>query len=120
MSRTQQLEHKGKTIFYMDFSNAAHAAEIRDIMTESVQYIRTQPPCSVLTISNVTGMRFSNEIKELFNEFLKDNKPYIKASAVIGLNGLQLIFNGLLKITGRHINVFNSTEEAKEWLVNSD
>ena len=116
MPGTQQINYKGKTIYYMDFSYVAQASEIRTIMNESIQYIRSQPPESVLSISNITGMRFSNEIKSLFNDFIRENKPFIKASAVVGLNGLQLIFNGLLKVTGRHINSFSSDTEAKEWL----
>ena len=61
-------------------------------------------------------MRFTQEIKDLFNAFIEGNKPYIKASAVYGLNGLQFIFNALLRITNRHINSFNSEIEAKDWL----
>jgi hypothetical protein len=101
----------------MDFSNINQASEIKRIMIESATFIRSQPAGTVLSLSNITGMRFTQEIKDLFNEFIEGNKTYIKASAVIGLNGLQLIFNGLLKITNRHINSFNSEIEAKDWLV---
>jgi hypothetical protein len=63
-------------------------------------------------------MHFNNEIKELFQNFIKGNKPYVKAGAVIGLNGLQqIIYNGLMKLTGREIKSFASFESAKDWLV---
>lgn len=117
MPRIQQIQYKEKNIFYMDFSNAATAAEIRNIINESIQYIRNQPATSVLALSNVTGMRFTQEIKEMFNAFIDGNKPFIKGSAVYGLNGLQLILNGILKVTNRHINSFNSETEAKDWLI---
>jgi len=117
MCGPQPIIYKGRTIIYMDFSNCAHASDIRNIMHESLQYIRSQPPETVLSLSNITGMRFTQEIKDLFNEFIEGNKPYIKASAVIGLNGLQLIFNGLLKVTHRDINSFDTDIAAKEWLV---
>lgn len=116
MPGAQQILHNGQVIFYMDFSNINHTSEIKNIMNESAVYIRNQPSGSVLSLSNITGMRFTQEIKVLFNDFIKENKPYIKASAVIGLNGLQLIFTGLLKVTNRNINSFNSEIEAKEWL----
>ena len=119
MPGVQQINYKGHVIYFMDFSNIAKATEIRDIMHESAQYIHSQPPASVLSLSNVTGMRFTQEIKELFNTFIEGNKPYIKASAVFGLNGLQLIFNGLLRVTNRHINSFSSEIEAKDWLVSN-
>ena len=117
MPGIQQINYKEKVIFYMDFSNVALASEIRKIMHESTLYIRNQSPASVLTLSNVNGMRFTQEIKDLFNEFIEGNKPYIKASAVFGLNGLQLIFNGLLRVTNRHIDSFGSEKDAKDWLV---
>ena len=117
MSRTQQIEYKGKNIFCIDFSNVAKASEIKEIIHESVQYIRSQPAESVLTLTNVTGMSFSNEIKELFNDFIKGDKPYIKASAVYGLNGLQIIFSSLLRITDRSIKNFTGEQEAKDWLI---
>jgi hypothetical protein len=116
MPRTQQIIHNGKSIFYMDFSNIALASEIRNIINESIMYIHSQAPESVLTLSNISSMRFSNEVKDLFNDFIEGNKPFIKASAVIGLNGLQFIFNGLLKITHRNIKTFSSEIEAKNWL----
>jgi len=116
MPGTQQIIHNGKTIYYMDFSNVALASEIRNIINESIAYIRSQPLESVLSLSNITNMSFSNEIKDLFNDFIEGNKPFIKASALIGLNGLQFIFIGLLKITHRNIKPFSSEMEAKNWL----
>jgi hypothetical protein len=119
MSRVQQIQYKEKNIYCMDFSNVATAAEIRNIINESITFIRSQPPSSVLALSNVTGMRFTQEIKDMFNAFIDGNKPYIKCSAVFGLNGLQIILNGILKVTNRHINSFNSEKEAKDWLVSN-
>ena len=117
MCGAQQITYKGKLIFYMDFSHCSKAADIKKVISESLPFIRSQPPATVLTLSDITGMSFTQEIKDLFNEFIEGNKPFIKASAVTGLNGLQLIFNGLLRVTHRDINSFNSDTEAKEWLI---
>lgn len=121
MSRVQHVSHKGKVIYHMDFSNLTAAQDIRDIMVESAMYIRTQPRGSVITLTDISGMHFSNEVKDLFAEFIKGNKPYVKASAVIGVNGLQqILYNGLMKITGRDIKSFSSTGVALDWLVSSN
>ncbi len=117
MAGAGQIIYNGQVILYMDFSNVLQASEIKSIILESALYIRSQPTGSVLTLSNISGMRFTQEIKDLFTDFIEGNKTYIKASAVIGLNGLQLIFNGLLKVTNRHINSFNNEIEAKDWLI---
>ena len=117
MAKPQQLVHNRKAIFHMDFSNLNNPLEIKDLINESIRYIRVQPPLSTLTLTNVQGMHFSNEIKGMFNDFIKGNKPYVKAGAVTGLSGLQqIVYNGLMKVTGRDIKAFSNAEEAKNWL----
>jgi hypothetical protein len=117
MSKTQTLVHNGKTIYHMDFSNLNNPLEIQNLIKESVRFIRLQPPSSVLTLTNIQGMHFNTEIKELFNDFIKGNKPYVKAGAVIGISGMQqILYNGLMKVTGRDIKAFDKAEEAKNWL----
>lgn len=50
--------------------------------------------------------------------FLKGNKPYIKISSVFGMSGLaRILFNGLMKITGRDIRSFENMTDAQEFLV---
>ena len=105
----------------MDFSMAKKAEEISAIMSESKQFIRKQPLKSVLALTNADGLHFNKDIVHLFAEFLKGNKPHIKASALIGINGLtQVVLNGIMKVTGRDIRSFTSAESAKEWLISRD
>lgn len=121
MPRIQKINHKGKEIFHMDFSNINNVQEIRDMMIESAMYIRSQPRESVITLTNISGMHFSSEIKDLFGEFIKGNKPYVKAGAVIGVSGLQqILYNGLMKVTGRDIRSFSNDGVAKDWLVDAN
>lgn len=118
MTRVKEITHKGKIIFSMDFSNVRDKDVINNIIRESVRYIRSKPENSVLTLTNIQDMHFSNEIREMFNGFMKGNKPYVKAGTVIGLNGLQqILYNSLLKVTGRDIRSFNNEIAAKEWLI---
>jgi hypothetical protein len=117
-SRTQQINYKGKVIFMMDFSNLRDKQEIQELISESAMFIRSQPRGSVLTFTNLSGMFFNNEVRDLFSNFLKGNKPYVKGGAVIGLNGLQqIVYNGLMKLTGRDIKSFSNDISAKDWLV---
>lgn len=117
MPRTQQIVHNGKKIYQMDFTKLNNVNEIKDLISESVRFIRVQPPQSLLTLTLINDMHFSTEIKDLFNDFIKGNKPHVKAGAVIGLSGLQqIVYNGLMKMTGRDIKSFNNVEEAKNWL----
>lgn len=118
MPRTQQIFHGGKKIFHMDFSNLNNVQDIKGVISESIKHIRSQSSGSTLTLTDINGMHFSNEIKDLFSDFIKGNKPYVKAGAVIGLSGLQqILYNGLMKITGRDIKSFSNIQSAKDWLV---
>ncbi len=118
MNRTKTITHKGINIFYMDFSNAKSVDEIADVISESIAFIRKQPHYTVTGLTNMENMFFNNEVKNQFTSFLKGNKPYMKTSAVFGMSGLaRILFNGLMKITGRDVRSFEKFEDAKEFLV---
>lgn len=115
--KTQLISHAGRTLFYMNFAGLRDEKEITSVIKESAYFIRHQPVNSVLGLTNIDGMHFNGSIKDLFVEFVKGNKPFLKASAVVGIVGLkQLMFNGVMKVSGRDIKSFNSIEEAKDWL----
>ena len=119
--RNQLLDHKGKRIYYMDFSNLKTQDEISALINSSITFIRSQPSSSLLTMTNISNMHFNNEIKELFSSFVKGNKPYVKAGTVVGISGLQsIVYNALMKITGRNIKSMSSVDAAKEWLVSNN
>jgi hypothetical protein len=118
MPRVQQIAHNGKSIFFMDFTNLNNTDDIKSTIEESISFIRKQQASSVLTLTDINGMHFNNDIKNLFNDFIHGNKPYVKAGAVVGLNGLQkILYNGLMKLTGRDIRSFDDHKSAKDWLV---
>ena len=56
------LNHKGKDIVYINFSygNVLDKKQAAlDLIEEEKSYIATHPPNSLLTITDVTGLRFS-------------------------------------------------------------
>jgi len=117
MRKPEFINYNGKTFFFMNFSDLREVDAVKALVQESANYIRSQPEKSVLTLSNITGMHFNNEIKNVFSDFLKGNKPYIKASAVVGLGGLQrIVYNGIMKLTGREIRSFENIMVAQDWL----
>ncbi len=105
----------------MDFTNLKTLHEINAVINESTNFIRIRPATSLYCLTNIKEMHFNNEIKDLFQIFVKGNKPFVKSSAVVGLSGLQqIVYNGLMKITGRNIKSFSSLEEAKDWLTGTN
>ncbi|MCF8358864.1 MAG: hypothetical protein K9H26_08910 [Prolixibacteraceae bacterium] len=118
MKKPEFINHKGKTIVYLDFTNMKKKDEIIQLEDEGAKYIRSQPPKSVLTLTNMENMFFNNEIKKYFEGVVKGNAPYVKAGAVLGMSGLiSIMYNAFIKITGRNIKSFKAKEEALDYLV---
>jgi len=118
MKQPEIISHQGTRIFYMDFSGMRNVDEIDELIRFSKDYIRYQPEKSVITLSNIEGMHFNAEVKNMFSEFISGNKMYVSHGAVVGINGLQrIVYNGIMKLTGRDLRSFESIESAKDWLV---
>jgi hypothetical protein len=118
MSRCKTVLHKATKIYYIDFSGLRTPDEIAEVMSESKTHIRNQPPKSMITLANIEGMHFNGSIKDLFIEFVKGNKEFVQHSAIIGVDGLRrIVFNGVIKMTGRDIRCLGSFEDAINWLV---
>jgi len=117
MNRTQIINYRGKKVFFHDYSSLQSADEIALVMKEVRAYIHIQPLMSVYSLASIEGMHFNSTIKDMFNELLKSNKAYVKASAIVGVTGLkQIVFNGIMRISGRDVKAFSSLELAKDWL----
>jgi hypothetical protein len=116
MERVRFIEHKGKKILHLDFAHAK-SDEVLRIIEEARPTIAAQPPKSVFTLTDVTDSGFNSQVSDAMKEFVAHNKPYVAASAVVGVTGLkQIIFNAVMKFSGRQLHAFNSLAEAKEWL----
>jgi hypothetical protein len=77
-----------------------------------------EPEKSVLLVSLVNNAHFSRESNREMKEYVKSNGRYVKASAVVGVSGLQgIVINAAIDSAGRPINVFDDVEKAKDWLV---
>jgi hypothetical protein len=119
--RVQTINHLGKRIFLLDFSKLKTEDEIKSVIEESKSIIRQQALGTSICLANIDDMHFNNQIKDLFLDFVKGNKPYMKASAIVGVTGLkQILFNGIMKISGRDVKSFDNETKAKEWLVSQN
>ncbi|MBN1925502.1 MAG: hypothetical protein JW798_06690 [Prolixibacteraceae bacterium] len=111
------IYYNQKRIIYIDFSNIKKTEEIYALMEEAKRFIAVNLPKSVLTLTNLTGMHFNNEVFNRFTAYVKVNAPYVKASAVVGMNGMmQIFYNSFTRITGRDVKAFSTEYEAKKYL----
>jgi hypothetical protein len=116
MSRINFIEHKGKKLLHLDLSNAK-ASEVIQLCRDATPVIAGQPEKSLRTLTDVTDMTFNTEASEALKHFTMHNKPYVIAGAVVGVTGLKkIIYNAVLRFSGRNIVAFNTLDEAKNWL----
>ena len=116
-SRVQFIEFCGRRVLFIDYSHC-DVAMLKSVSEEGHRVITLQPLNSVLTLNDVTGSGFDQESVNVLKSKVKDNAPFVKRAAVIGIRGLQsLIYEGVQAFSSRRIPQFPSRQEALEWLV---
>ena len=116
MGTTGFITHKGKRIFFIDFSDC-NAEEILSRIESSRSIIQSQPEGSVLTLTYVRNARFDRKVSQSLKEYSRDNKRFVRAAAIVGLSGLmEIILQAVVMFTRRQFSIFENLEEAKDWL----
>jgi hypothetical protein len=92
--------------------------EVFEVIEMAEKIIRVQQHKSVLTLSDVTGTHYNRDVIQALKEFAHGNKPFVKAGAVIGIDGLKkIVYDAVMKFTGRNLPSFHDVQKAKDWLV---
>lgn len=117
MSRAKFLKHKEKMILQFNFSGL-EIEEVRQVCTYVKGVISRLPKHSVLTLVDVTDVKYDEKFRELSHDLAEHNKPYVLAGAVVGVSGWRkLLFWTTTKFTGRNnLHLFDDLEKAKDWL----
>jgi hypothetical protein len=117
MERVKTLNYKNKNIVYVDVSDCMPEESIKTL-PEAKKIIASQPLGSVLVLMKVTNAHYNKEAAEAIKEFVQHNTPYVKASAVVGAEGIRMVLlTTVALLARREIKTFNTVEEAKDWLV---
>ena len=116
MERAQFVEHKGKQIFRMDCRDAS-LDEMNEVIEECILQVRSKPEKSVLTLTIAGGSSFSGETISKLKELARDNTPYVKAGAIVGVTGLyKVVFNAVAMFSKRRFYLFDTIDEAMDFL----
>lgn len=116
MDRCRFITHKGKQIYLLDFTDSS-IEEAQGWFERAAEDIRAQPEGSVLTFIKIRGAKFDRNVIAGLRELAQGNAPYVKASAVVGMTRIQrVVFDALVRITGRNFTTFDSEEEALDFL----
>ena len=117
MDRIKFIHHKGAEILLLDFSGCG-VDEVHPLVEQAKTVIASRPHRSLLTLADVTNTRFDDSVNQRMKDFTLHNKPYIRASAVVGVTGIKkIIFEAVRLFSQRNIQAFDAVEPAKEWLI---
>ncbi len=112
--RVRVIEHG---IVLQDFSYA-EPIEARAAIAEARAFMETQPRGSVLLLTDVSGSSFDQGVVDAIRELAAHHKPWVKASALVGLTPLmRVLYRAIVALTGRDIRVFETRAEAIGHLV---
>jgi hypothetical protein len=91
---------------------------VQRVAQEVADYVTVRPRDSVLVITDFTGASFNKDALRTMKETAVFDKPFVKKSALIGTETLPRQFYEDLKTFSRRVlPIFESREEALEWLV---
>ena len=118
--RIKEITYKSKTIIVIDLSHAEPDV-VTSIIPEAITFISKKPPKSCLVLTDVSGATYNKPVAEAIKDFVKKNTPFIKASAVVGAEGVrQVLLQTVIFLPRRELKSCNSRAEALDWLVSHE
>jgi len=115
--RIRYITHRGQRVLLADVTNCT-IAEMMSLGRLVPTYVANEPAGSALLLADFTGSRFDKAALETLKQATVYDRPHLKRSAWVGLEGMPKVFYENLKsFSQRDLPVFTTREEALEWLV---
>ena len=87
--RSTWIEHKGKKIFYQDFSKHFYnSAAVKAELEEVLKVVTSQPRDSVLVLSDFRDTSVGSDLLSSMNAASAATKSYVRRTAVLGVTGM--------------------------------
>ncbi|NLF49531.1 MAG: hypothetical protein GX577_00195 [Leptolinea sp.] len=110
------VEHNGIDLTVVDISHCEPADSVR-LLKQAIPLVKQQPKSSVLLLTNVENTVYNKDVFPYIKDYVVSNIPFIKGSAVVGIDGMKkAIFNTLRFVTLHEIKQFKTEIEARDWL----
>jgi hypothetical protein len=119
MDRIRRIEHQGRQVALLDFSGVNDPAEWAREVANARSLVAAHPANgTLLTLTDVTDVRYDKEIVQMFRELAAHNKPYVRAAAVITPSALnRSVISMVGVVTRRKLQAFDTRSAALDWLV---
>lgn len=120
MERVRSETYQGKRLIVVDGTDVG-AEEYAEVLRQGAAALAREPERSVLLATVVTRARYGAGAAENLKAYSRAIRPYVKASAVVGLSPLQrVIFTAIRPFLHASVRDFATLAEAREWLVRYD
>lgn len=118
------IQHKDKEIYYIDYSNIKNSGEFLKTIVETGAFrekIKAAGKKDLLVLVNIQGSYLNIEILDELKKAGRIIKEITRKEAIIGITGYKKILLQIVQtFTNLHFKVFNSLEEAKNWLTEEE
>lgn len=116
MDRVRVETFRGKRLLIVDGTDVG-AEQYPAVLRAGALAISQEPFGSVRLVTVVTRARYGRGAAEQIKAYSSSIKPYLKASAVVGLSPLQqVIFWAIKPFAHRTLTAFATLDEARAWL----
>ncbi len=103
-----------KEVIVQDCSHLPKPEDAIGILKEGYELLRIKPEKSAYTIIDFTGLNLSGETGAEAKRYAQLHAPYLKMSAVIGMN--PAIFKVLKAMSKMEMELFDSVEQALKYI----
>ena len=113
--RLRRIEHG---IVLQDFSGLRVTADVILLIGEARDFMEKQPKGEMLVLTDFSDSTFDREVANAMRALAEHHKPWVKASALVGLTPLmRMVYRTIVALTRRDIRVCETRAEAIAYLV---
>lgn len=118
MAVVEKILHQGKVIFFSN-NKGLKDNEVLENQKKHLEMIQKENINNALSLTDMTDVVVTREVNAEMTRIGKDILKYVKKAAVVGMaSGMKkIIISGFLRVASKPMELFDSIEEAKEWLV---
>jgi len=113
------ITYKNKNMIIVDCSdlNGLKKDEIVATLIEGSKVVAKSDLNNAYVITIIVKTHYNTEIFEAFKNYASVNTKYVKASAIVGLEGMEkIMFSAIKRLTKRDYYIAKSMEDAKDYL----
>jgi hypothetical protein len=116
---TTFIAHRGIPLIHMDFHGVTDKGQGLAEVAAAQQFVAAQPKRrSLRVLADVKDAKWDGEILEAIRKMMLHNRPWVLASAVVGVNTFaRVTIRALLLLSGRKIAMMSNEDSAKDWLI---